>query len=71
MTAVKADDNRPGINRLDPPGQIGHEHAMRLQIVGIGIVGEQIALLPLPDPVNHPVASKVDDRNFCPASLLG
>ena len=71
MTAVEADDDRAGVDRLDPAGQVGHEESPGHHVVGVGVVRQQVAFVAVADAVDHPVAGEVDDRDLSPSSLLG
>ncbi len=71
MTAVKADDDRAGVDRLDPAGQVRHEESPGDNVIRIGVVRQQVAFIALADAVDHPVAGEVDDRNLSSSSLLG
>ena len=64
VAAVQAHDHRGGIDHLNPTRQVGHQDAAGHDVLGIGIVSEEISFLPPADAVDRPVTGEVDDDDF-------
>ena len=71
MTAVKTNDDRIRIDRVDPAAEVSHEQAAGHQVFGVGVVGQKIAFVPLPQLLDHAMPGKVNQRKLGAAACSG
>ncbi len=71
MAAVKAKNDGTGVDALDPAGDVAHGHTRGNDVVGVGVVRQQKALVTSANLLDDAVTREVDEDQFRAVGLLG